>query len=226
MSFWTDFRDLVTTPFRLAADVVTSGQGAAQPTGIHHTENQGTFGQGVEQVRDQEQLQQLQTTADIRGALQPPPARLIELPGSSGPVIDPATKEGILAPLPPVTLGRLGAAEEQAQRSQLARQLMAEQQAGSRQLLAQQARQGIRGGAAVAQQSQLAQRIAAQRAAQEEQGLLQRTMFNLQQQQREQFANLSSELARRQLGATLAGQEAQVASAREFARAQIAAARD
>lgn len=143
-----------------------------------------------------------------------------------GPAIDPATKEGILAPLPPVNLGRLGSAEEQAQRSQLARQLMAEQQAGSRQLLAQQAKQGIRGGAAVAQQSQLAQRIAAQRAAQEEQGLLQRTMFNLQQQQREQFARVSNELARRQLGATLAGQEAQVASAREFARAQIAAARD
>jgi hypothetical protein len=121
-------------------------------------------------------------------------------------------------------LERLGGAEEQAQRAQLARELMAQQQAGQRQLLTQQAKQGVRGGAAAAQQSRLQQQIAAQRAAQEEQGFLGRRMFNIEQAQKEKFAEVSSELARRQLAASLLGQEAQVRASERFGQQQIAAA--
>lgn len=134
-------------------------------------------------------------------------------------------RQQILAPLPEIKLERLGGAEEQAQRAQLARELMAQQQAGQRQLLAQQAKQGVRGGAASAQQSRLAQQIAAQRAAQEEQGFLQRRMFNLEQAQKQQFAETASELAKRQLAASLLGQEMQARAAERFGAQQIAAAR-
>lgn len=126
--------------------------------------------------------------------------------------------------LPTVALERLGAPEEQAQRAQLARQLMAEQQAGARQLAAAQAKQGVRGGAASAQQQQLAQRIAAQRAAQEEAAFLGSRQFNIQQAQKEQFANVASELARRQLMASLRGQELQSQAAKEFGQQQLQAA--
>jgi hypothetical protein len=126
--------------------------------------------------------------------------------------------------LPRVQLERLGGAEEQAQRAQLARELMSQQQAGQRQLLAQQAKQGVRGGAAAAQQSRLQQQIAAQRASQEEQGFLGRRMFNLEQSQREQFSNTAAELARRQLMASLRGQELQAQAAERFGQQQIQAA--
>lgn len=132
----------------------------------------------------------------------------------------------ITAELPRVQLERLGGAEEQAQRSQLARELMAQQQAGQRQLLAQQAKQGVRGGAATAQQSRLQQQIAAQRASQEEQGFLQRRMFNIEQAQREQFAGTAAELARRQLMASLRGQELQAQAAERFGQQQLQTARE
>jgi hypothetical protein len=141
-------------------------------------------------------------------------------------VTDAARVADITQALPQVQLERLGGAEEQAQRAQLARELMAQQQAGQRQLLAQQAKQGVRGGAAAAQQSRLQQQIAAQRAAQEEQGFLGRRMFNLEQAQREQFANTASELARRQLMASLRGQELQAQAAERFGQQQVAAARE
>jgi len=127
--------------------------------------------------------------------------------------------------LPQAQLSRLGAPEEQAMRARIARDLMTEQQAGQRQLLAQQAKQGVRGGAAAAQQSQLAQRIAAQRAAQEESGFMQQRMFNIGQEQKEQFTNIASEIARRQLLASLMGQEAQVKAAKELGQAQLAVLR-
>lgn len=127
----------------------------------------------------------------------------------------------ITADLPPVELERLGGAEEQAQRAQLARELMAQQQAGQRQLLSQQAKQGVRGGAASAQQSRLQQQIAAQRAAQEEQGFLGRRMFNIEQAQKEQFAKTAAELARRQLMASLRGQELQAQAAERFGQQQL-----
>jgi hypothetical protein len=127
--------------------------------------------------------------------------------------------------MPTVQLQRMATEQAQAQRAQLARELMAEQQAGQRQLLAQQARSGVRGGAAVAQQAQLAARLAAQRAAQEEQGLLGRQMFDIEQSQKEQFANLANELARRQLLVAAAGQERGTKAATELANAQKLAAR-
>jgi len=123
--------------------------------------------------------------------------------------------------LPRAELARLGAPEEQATRERIARDLMTEQQAGQRQLLAQQARQGIRGGAAAAQQSQLAQRIAAQRAAQEQGAMVQQRMFNIEQAQKEQFANIASELARRQLMTSLRGQDVSAEAARQFGAQQL-----
>jgi hypothetical protein len=141
----------------------------------------------------------------------------------SGQAISPEQMAQITAALPQVQLQRLGAPEEQATRERIARDLMTEQQAGQRQLLAQQAKQGVRGGAAAAQQSQLAQRIAAQRAAQEQGAMVQQRMFNIEQAQKEQFGNIASEIARRQLAASLAGQQAQVQAARELGQAQLAA---
>jgi hypothetical protein len=126
--------------------------------------------------------------------------------------------------LPEITLERLGTAEEQAQRAQLARQLMAQQQEAQRQLSQAQARAGIRGGGAAAQQARLAQQLEAQRAQQEEAGFLQRRQFNIQQGQRQEFARVASELARRNLMASLRGAQLQSEAAKEFGRQQVAAA--
>jgi hypothetical protein len=130
----------------------------------------------------------------------------------------------ITAALPQVSLERLGSAEEQAQRAQLARQLMIQQQEAQRQLAQAQARSGVRGGGAAAQQARLAQQLEAQRGAQEEARFLQQRQFNIQQAQREQFANVASELARRNLMASLRGAQLQSEAAREFGRQQVAAA--
>lgn len=126
--------------------------------------------------------------------------------------------------LPRVTLEQLGGAEEQAQRAQLARQLMSQQQAAQRQLAQAQARAGVRGGGAAAQQARLAQQLEAERAKQEEAGFLTRRQFNIQQAQREQFANVATELARRNLMASLRGAQLQSEAAKEFGKQQIAAA--
>lgn len=134
------------------------------------------------------------------------------------------TEEQLAANLPAVTLERLGSAEEQAQRSQLARQLMVQQQEAQRQLAQAQARAGLRGGGAAAQQARLAQQLEAQRGAQEEARFLQQRQFNIQQAQREQFANVASELARRNILASLRGAQMQSEAAKEFGRQQIAAA--
>jgi len=157
----------------------------------------------------------------VSGAVSPEQGQSVQLP--SGPAISPEQMAQITAALPQVQLQRLGAPEEQATRERIARDLMTEQQSGQRQLLAQQAKQGVRGGAAAAQQSQLAQRIAAQRAAQEQGAMVQQRMFNIEQAQKEQFGNIASEIARRQLAASLAGQQAQVQAARELGQAQLAA---
>ena len=135
------------------------------------------------------------------------------------PAFDPTS------PLPQVTTERLGTAEEQAQRSELARQLMTQQQAAQRQLASQQARAGVRGGAAAAQQSRLSKQLEAERSAQEEAGFLQRRQFNIQQAQREQFANLASELARRQIAAGLQGQQIASEAASKYGAAQLEASK-
>ena len=124
--------------------------------------------------------------------------------------------EDILAPLPTATPELLGTAEEQAQRSILARQLMGQQQAAQRQLASQQARAGVRGGAAAAQQARLARQLEAERASQEEAGFLTRRQFNIQQMQKKQFADLAAELARRQLAAGVRAQDIGLQAAREY----------
>jgi len=136
--------------------------------------------------------------------------------------IDPLEQAG----LPRIQLEKLGTEEEQAQRAKLARDLMVQQQAAQRQLAAQQARTGIRGGAASAQQARLAQQVQQQRAVQEEEGALQRTLFNLQQSQKEQFGNVASQIALKQIAAALEGQKAIAAAAERGQVAQAAAARE
>lgn len=200
MSLFTRLRDLATAPVRAVVNPLDNPLGAVQ---LVARENQDI-------LRD----------VTNRGQQQPPPATI----APAAPATSDEQRQLVLSALPRVELERLGGAEEQAQRAQLARELMAQQQAGQRQLLSQQAKQGVRGGAAAAQQSRLAQQIAAQRAAQEEQGFLNRRMFNIEQAQKEKFAEVSSELARRQLAAALLGQEAQVRAAERFGQQQIAAA--
>lgn len=131
-----------------------------------------------------------------------------------------------MAQVPQVTLERLGTQEEQAQRAKLARDLMVQQQAAQRQLASQQARAGIRGPAAVAQQARLSQQVAQQRAVQEEEGALQRRLFNLEQAQKEQFANVASQLALKQMASSLEGQKAIAQAAKEGAQIQASAAKD
>lgn len=131
----------------------------------------------------------------------------------------------ITAPLPRATTERLGAPEEQAQRSLLARQLMEQQQMAQRQLASQQARAGLRGGAAAAQQARLAQQLESTRALQEQQAFLGQRQFNIEQAQKEQFANLAAELAQRQIQAGLRGQTLQAQAAREYGQRQVEAAR-
>lgn len=127
--------------------------------------------------------------------------------------------------LPQVQLERLGSTEEQAQRAVLARQLMTQQQAAQRQLAQQQARAGVRGGAATAQQARFAKQLEAERAQQEEAGFMGRRQFNIQQGQQEQFARVASDLARRQLMASLRGQDIGLQAAKEYADARRAEAR-
>lgn len=126
----------------------------------------------------------------------------------------------------PLALSRLGTKEEQMQRAKLARDLMVQQQAAQRQLASQQARMGLRGGAATAQQSRLARQLEQARAVQEEEGQLGRTMFNLQQEQREKFANLAAELARQQMLAAKAGQKMQSQAAALGGLQQVQAAQE
>lgn len=130
----------------------------------------------------------------------------------------------ILEKLPDVQLERLGSQEELAQRQQLARDLAVQQQAAQRQLAAQQARMGVRGGAATAQQARASQQLEQARGVQEEQGLLQRRLYNMEQAQKEKFANLSQNLALKQIAASLEGQRLMSEAAKEAAakQAQVA----
>lgn len=120
----------------------------------------------------------------------------------------------------PIKLERLGGQVETAQRQQLARDLMTQQQAAQRQLAAQQARSGMRGGAAAAQQARIQQQVEQQRRVGEEQGLTQRTLYNLEQAQKEQFANIAQNVAMKQILASLTGQQLAAEAAKEGAKAQ------
>lgn len=124
----------------------------------------------------------------------------------------------------PIKLERLGGQVETAQRQQLARDLMTQQQAAQRQLAAQQARSGMRGGAAAAQQARILQQVEQQRRVGEEQGLTQRTLYNLEQAQKEQFANVAQQVAMKQILASLTGQQMAAEAAKEGAKVQSEAA--
>jgi hypothetical protein len=141
-----------------------------------------------------------------------------------GTQLTPQQLAEINAPLPEVKTERLGAPEEQAARSLLARQLMEQQQAAQRQLASQQARAGVRGGAAASQQARLARQLETERASQEQAAFLGQRQFNIQQAQREQFAKLAAELAKRQIQAGLTGQSLMSQAAREYGQAQLSAA--
>lgn len=125
-----------------------------------------------------------------------------------------------------VELKRLGTQEEQAQRAKLARDLMVQQQAAQRQLASQQARAGMRTGASAAQQARLAQQLEGERSRQEEQGQLGRTMFNLTQEQKEQFARVAKQLALKQMATALEGQKAMAAAAEKGAAIQAQATKE
>jgi hypothetical protein len=161
----------------------------------------------------QQQQQQTQTISDLQSQVR-------ALQTERAPL---TTEEQIASELPEVKTERLGAPEEQAARSILARQLMEQQQAAQRQLASQQARSGVRGGAAAAQQARLARQLEAERASQEQAAFLGQRQFNIQQAQREQFANLAAELARRQIQAGLRGQTLMSQAAKEYGQAQLAA---
>lgn len=145
----------------------------------------------------------------------------LNLFGGGGFDIQPQKKE---EEIKDVKLERLGTQEEQAQRAKLARDLMVQQQAAQRQLASQQARSGMRSAASAAQQARLARQIEQGRSVQEEEGQLQRRMFNLQQAQREQFANLAKQLALKQMATALEGQKLMAQAAREGGQAQVKAA--
>lgn len=222
MSLFTRLRDLATAPVRAVVNPLGNVAGQAQIVARENpeivpaaTSVAGSLANPLGPMVGQAQLLARNL---LPQSVQP------SAPASAAPATSEEQRQLVLSALPRVELERLGGAEEQAQRSQLARELMAQQQAGQRQLLSQQAKQGVRGGAAAAQQSRLQQQIAAQRASQEEQGFLGRRMFNIEQAQKEKFAEVSSELARRQLAASLLGQEAQVRAAERFGQQQIAAA--
>jgi len=127
--------------------------------------------------------------------------------------------------IPTVSLERLGSAEEQAQREKLARDLMIQQQAAQRQLAAAQARAGIRGGAAAAQQARLAQNVETGRSQQEAEQALQRRLFNLEQSQKEQFANVASQLALKQIASSAEGQKLLSDVAKQSLQSQLDIAR-
>lgn len=147
---------------------------------------------------------------------------MADVPGkivkTSSPVYTPTYKNTEL-------LGRLGTEEEQIQRQKLARDLMIQQQAAQRQLASQQARYGIRGGAASAQQSRIQQQVEQQRRVGEEQGLLQRTLFNIEQAQKEKFTEMARDIALKQIAASLEGQKAMAAAAEKGARTAAEAAK-
>lgn len=103
-------------------------------------------------------------------------------------------------------LGGYTSEEAAAMRSQMASQMARQGQSAQRQLLAAQAKAGVRGGAAASQGQRLLQNIAQQRAAGEQDLFIK----NIAEQQRRQasyedlvkaqrFANLSAQLTRQQM---------------------------
>lgn len=130
-------------------------------------------------------------------------------------------------------LGGYSAEESGAQRSQLALNLMRQQEGARRQLLAAQAKAGVRGGAAAAQQGRFAEAAMAQRAGGEQELFIK----NIAEQQRrlkeyediqkaQQFGGLAAQLTRLQMAQAEAAKEAQLEAARVAAKGQVEAARE
>jgi hypothetical protein len=119
---------------------------------------------------------------------------------------------------------QIGTPEYNAQKAQMNLAEQRQQQMAQRQLLAAQAKAGVRGGAAGAQQERLGEQTSLQRAA-AEQGLFVKNLGEREKLEKaQQFGNLSSELARMQLAsADLAGQRG-LQAASDTAAAQRAAA--
>jgi len=129
-------------------------------------------------------------------------------------------------------LGGFSSEESAAQRAQMALGLSRQQEAARRQLLAAQAKSGIKGGAAAAQQGQFAERAMAQRAAGEQDLFIK----NIQEQQNrlkafediqkaQQFGNLAAQLTKWQIAQAESGSQKQLKAADIAAEAQKDAAK-
>lgn len=119
---------------------------------------------------------------------------------------------------------QVGTPEYNAQKATMALGEQRAQQAAQRQLLAAQAKSGVRGGAAAAQQQRMAEQAALQRAA-SEQALVAKNQGEREKlTKQQQFGNVSSDLARMQFASADLGQQRGVAAANATAAAQAAAA--
>lgn len=130
-------------------------------------------------------------------------------------------------------LGGYSAEESGAQRSQLALNLMRQQEGARRQLLAAQAKAGVRGGAASAQQGRFAEAAMAQRAGGEQELFIkniaeqQRRMKEYEDVQKaQQFGNLAADLTRMQMASAESAAGKQLEAARVLGEAQVKAARE
>jgi hypothetical protein len=119
---------------------------------------------------------------------------------------------------------QVGTPEYAAQKAQITQDAQRQQQLAARQLAVQQARSGVRGGAAGAQQMRLAEQAQLQRA-NAEQALFAKNIAERERLEKaQQFGGLSSDLARMQLASAELGQQRGLESAAQTAAAQTAAA--
>lgn len=119
---------------------------------------------------------------------------------------------------------QVGTPEYNAQKAAMALGEQRAQQAAQRQLLAAQAKSGVRGGAAAAQQQRMAEQGALQRAA-AEQALVAKSQGEREKlSKQQQFGDLSSQLARMQMASAELGQQRGLQAAADTAAAQRAAA--
>ena len=119
---------------------------------------------------------------------------------------------------------QVGTPEYAAQKAQITQDAQRQQQLAARQLAAQQARSGVRGGAAGAQQARLAEQAQLKRA-NAEQALFAKNIAEREKLEKAaQFGGLSSDLARMQLASAELGQQRGLQAANVTADAQRAAA--
>lgn len=130
-------------------------------------------------------------------------------------------------------LGGFSSEEAAAQRAQMALGLGRQQEAARRQLLAAQAKSGIKGGAAAAQQGRFAEQAMAQRAGSEQELFIK----NIAEQQKrlkeyedlqkaQQFGGLAAELTRWQMAQAESAAQKQLKAADIAAQGQVQAAKE